>query len=203
MSKYLGSDEFQKDMKDLETRVKKLRAEYNQYLVGVLKAPPTFSVAMIQKIVRKYAGNRTLKGPQRFRYFNLVAKFNTMMEFYNRRLRDIEKGRQTSFGYVKSDTEAMDTAKEKVKQMQPTPLDKGHILSDVKNQNTTMRHMFSKWNEFASHLDDATNKIDFDKFKKIIVYKTDQLLEAKECKAIKYKMTVVNGKIKIQAKPIK
>jgi len=203
MSKYLGSDEFQNDMKDFDVRLKKLRAEYNQHIVGVLKTPPTFSVAMIRKIVRKYAGNRNLKGPQKFRYFNLVAKFNTMMEFYNRKLRDINQGKQTTFGYMKENTEVMQAAKEKVKNMQPIPPDKGHILANVKNQNLTIKNMYDKWNEFASYTKDNSAQMDFDKFKKIIAHKTTQLIEAKGCKAVKYKMSVKDGKIKIQAKPIK
>ena len=203
MSKYLGSDDFQKDMKEFETRLKKLRAEYNQYIAGVLKSPPTFAVAMIRKIVRKYAGDRSLKGMQKFKYYNLVAKFNTMMEFYNRRLKQIQNGQQTTFGYIKDSDKTVSQARDKAKQIMPPPVDKGHIISNVNRQQATMKNMFEKWNEYASHVGSVQHQMDYDKFSKIINHKTQQLLEAKQCKAVRYKLTVQNGKIKIQAKPIK
>ncbi|MBN1297221.1 hypothetical protein JXA80_10605 [bacterium] len=197
------SEEFQNDMKEFENRLKQLRAEFNQYLGGTLTSPPNFSVAMIRKLVRKYAGDRTLKGVQKFTYYNLVAKFNTMMEFYNRRLRDKEDGRQTAFGYIKDSQTLVQDAREKARKKMPLPTDKGHIIANVTRQHATLKNMYDKWNEYASFLTTPTPNLDFDQFKKIIAHKTDQLIEQKNCKAIQYKLTVKDGKIKIQAKPIK
>jgi len=92
----IAAEEFEKDMKEMTTRLKVLRAEYNQFLSGVMQAPPHFSEAQIRKIIRKYATTRGLKGVQRFQYFNLVAKFNTLMEFYNRRIKE-KTGRETDY----------------------------------------------------------------------------------------------------------
>lgn len=202
MAKLRANDEFQTDMKDFERRLKQVRAEYNQHLAGVLSTAPNFSVAMIRKIIRKYAGDRSLKGVQKFRYYNLVAKFNTMMEFYNRRLRDMEMGRATTYGYVKSSEELQS---DRVSSMRREAMknDKGHIIANANQQNITVRKMYDKWNDYAADLETAPANMDYDRFKKIINHKTNQILKEKKCRAVNYKLTISDGKIKIQAKPIK
>ncbi|MBN1879263.1 hypothetical protein JW823_04055 [bacterium] len=203
MKKYQGSEEFQKDMKDFETLLKKMRAEFNQHLIGNLKTPPDFTVAITRKLVRKYAGDRTLRGTQRFQYFNLVAKFNTMMEFYNRRIRDKELGKQTSFGIIREGSSPeIEAARKKARQMEPVTPDKGHIVANPQRQFTTLKKMYETWTEYSNHLN-LPPDMDFDKFQRVITQKTEQLLSQKQCKAIRYKLTVTDGKIKIQAKPIK
>lgn len=203
MAIHKGSEEFQNDMKDFEIRLKQIRAEYNQYLGGNLQAPPNFSVAMVRKIIRKYAGDRTLRGTQKFQYYNLVAKFNTMMEFYNRRIRDRDDGKQTTFGYIKNGDKILKNLKTKGSGSLPMGHDRGHIVSNVSRQHATLRNMFDKWNEFSSHSSTAGPEMDFDQFKRIIGHQTEKILEKKNCKAVKYKLTIKDGKVKIQAKPIK
>jgi len=63
--------------------------------------------------------------------------------------------------------------------------------------------MYDKWTEYSSHLTQPGPQMDFDQFKRIIGHQTDKILETKGCKAVKYKLTIQNGKVKIQAKPIK
>lgn len=198
-----GTEEFQKDMKDFEVLLKQLHAEFNQHLIGNLQAPPNFHIAQARKLVRKYAADRTLKGMQRFHYFNLVAKFNTMLEFYYRRLRDKEEGRRTSFSFIKKEAEQPAGAGTPVGTQSETPLeDKGHLVADVSRQQVTLKKMYATWVEFSKKLD-SSSSIDFDKFQQIIARKTEQLIDQKKCRAIQYKLTVQDGKIKIQAKPVK
>ncbi len=194
-----ASEEFQKDMKDFETLLKQLNAEFNQHLLGTLQAPPNFHIAQARKLVRKYAADRTLKGMQRFMYFNLVAKFNTMLEFYYRRLRDKELGRQTSFSLTGA---AADTKKTDRALLPIQPEDKGHTIIDGAKQQITLKKMYDTWVNFSKSLNTPLS-MDFEKFQQIINRKTEQLIEQKKCKAINYKLTVENGQIKIQAKPVK
>lgn len=203
MKKFQGTEEFQKDMKDFETLLKKLRAEFNQHLIGNLKSSPDFTIAITRKMVRKYAGDRTLRGTQRFQYFNLVAKFNTMLEFYNRRIRDKELGRQTAFSLTKpNDSPELEAARQKARKMEPLNQDKGHVVANPQRQFTTIKKMYETWTEYANHLEKPPD-MNFDKFQQVIATKTEQLMAQRQCKAIRYKLTFQDGKIKIQAKPIK
>ncbi len=201
----ISIEEFEKDMKEMEIRMKVLRAEYNQYLTGVLKAPPNFTVAFLRKQIRKYALIRGLKGVQRFQYFNLVAKFNTMMEFYNRRIRDKQEGKQLTYGFVRTDPNTENNSQDSPdpeKRIEYVP-DKGHIISNARKQNATMRHMYEKWVDFSKQTRGSAPKIGFDKFQSMINSKTQQIKTNKDCRAVKFKIVLVDGTVKINAKTIK
>jgi len=198
-------EEFETDMKEMETRMKVLRAEHNQYLTGILKAPPNFTVALLRKLIRKYAMVKGLKGVQRFRYYNLVAKFNTMMEFYNRRIREKQDGKQFTYGYVKTDpstSSAQQDQHDSKPQAEFIP-DKGHIVSDASKQNATLRHMYDKWKNYNEKTRGDAPKVEFKKFQDMIHKKTQQIQDKSSCRAVKYKIVLVDGKIKINAKTIK
>lgn len=193
--------EFEKDMKEVETRLKVLRAEYNQFLAGTLKFPPNFTEAQIRKIVKKYAGVKGLKGVQRFQYFNFVAKFNTMMEFFSRRLKDKQEGKGV---YASASIE---------KQFRDGQGDPGgkpgsgkartHVVADVRRQSTTIAALFDDWNMAAGYSSQPLAKINLEAFKDIIRSKTDQIRKAKGCDAVRYRIILEDGKVRIKAKPIK
>jgi hypothetical protein len=197
----INLEEFEKDMKEMETRLKVLRAEYNQFLNGTLPCMPNFTVAQIRKIIKKYAILKGLKGIHRFQYFNLVAKFNTMFEFYNRRARDKQEGKSMSYSLTTSSKigELRQTFRPILKE---APIDRGHIISDVSRQQTTMKTMFNKWLEFTEFQKGTSPKIEFNKFSQLIQSKTEQLMEKKKGRAVKFQMALKDGKVCIQAKII-
>jgi hypothetical protein len=199
--KHKGTEEFQVDMKNFETFLKKLRAEYNQHLIGNVQTPPEFTVAQVRKIIRKYAGDKTLRGTQRFLYFNLVAKFNTMMEFYNRRLRDIEQGRQTAFRITKPGKNESTAKPQHLKTGVPEQ-DRAYVIANTNQQQIAVKKMYEQWSQYSTIAESAPH-LDYDKFQTVIKKKTEQLLRQKNCKAIRYKLSIQDGKIKIQAKPLK
>ncbi len=199
--KYKATEEFKNDMKNFETLLKKLRAEFNQHIIGNLQTTPDFTIAQARKLIRKYAGDKTLRGTQRFMYFNLVAKFNTMMEFYTRRLRDMEQGRPTVYRITKSSETESQIKNQPVKK-QEAPEDKGYVIANAQQQQIAVKKMFEQWSQYSSMTESAPD-MDLDKFQTIINKKTEQLLSQKNCKAIRYKMSLQDGKIKIQAKPVK
>jgi hypothetical protein len=196
----IDNDDFEKDMKEFEARIKVLRAEYNQYLGGSLKYPPNFHEAQIRKIIKKYASSKGLKGVQRFQYFNLVAKFNTMIEFYGRRIRDKQDGIVRHYGLLSPEQE--DQLK-LTRQSNPSQtIDRGHIIADSSRQLTTVKSMFEVWNQRVASSSKPLAQMDFDRFKIMIQSKTEELCKVKGCKAVRYRIVLEKGQVKIKAKPI-
>jgi len=129
------------------------------------------------------------------------------MEFYNRRIKEKQEGKQITYGYVKTALKTSKKSGAPPSHTSATPdnfiPDKGHVLSDVNRQKATLRHMYKKWCDYSSHTRTKAPSIDFDKFHKMIKKKTDQIRDKKECKAVKFRIVLKNGKVKINAKTIK
>ena len=143
MPKYsFDLEEFEKDLKDFENRLKVLRAEYNQYLNGTLKNLPIFNESQIRRLIKKYAALRDLKGWRRFQYYNLVAKFNTMMEFYGRQVRDRKEGNRSQSGgqHAPSRPDLVPPEKLAEARRKLNPVrSRSHIVSNTANQETTLQ----------------------------------------------------------------
>ncbi len=207
MPKYsFDLEEFEKDLRDFENRLKVLRAEYNQYLNGTLKNLPIFNESQIRRLIKKYAALRDLKGWRRFQYYNLVAKFNTMMEFYGRQVRDRKEGNRalSSGQHPSSRTELVSREKLEEARRKLNPVrSRSHIVSNTANQETTLQELFKEWqDQQKQHADSGTPQLDYNRFRSMIDQKTRQLQEAKGCKAVRYKIVAEQGKIKIKAKAI-
>jgi hypothetical protein len=190
--------EFDKDIKDLETRLKVLRAEFNQYLAGTIKFPPNFTEAQIRKVIKKYAIVKGLKGLQRFNYFNLVAKFNTMMEFYSRRIRDKQEGRG-AYALAKQQEDFSPHLRGKLDEKHI----RSHVVADLGKQSNTLKALYDDWNHATARSGSSGPSMDKDKFARMVQTKTDQLIKAKGCDAVRYRISLKDGKVRIKAKPIK
>lgn len=80
------------DLNLLERNIDTLKHDYEQYFVGVNKTPPTTLRTAAERLIRKYSGMGINNAGLRFRYHNLVARFNTLSELWTRRLRMREEG---------------------------------------------------------------------------------------------------------------
>jgi len=143
---------------------------------------------------------------ERFKYFNLVSKFNTMIEFYGRRARDRFEGKRLTYGYVRGDSDKKSAEPAQPQTGMPDRSSQpaqSHVIADVKKQSTTIRHMYNTWNNLIPKTGKSAPDFDFNKFKEMIQSKTDQLRKVKGCKAVRYRITMDKGKIRIKAKPIK
>jgi len=82
----------EQELKSLELRLEKLRVEYDQFFMGIVKVPPVKKREKLQRDLRfselKKANNTSL----RFRYQNLTQKLTTYSAYWERTMRQIEDG---------------------------------------------------------------------------------------------------------------
>jgi len=90
MKRFMGIAE---DLFILEARLKELVTSYEQYFIGIEKREPLKLLEEVEKMVRRYATTPINNTMYKHRYNNLVARFNTYRQHWNRILREIEEGR--------------------------------------------------------------------------------------------------------------
>lgn len=76
-----------------ESKLKELITRYEQYFMGLEKREPLKQVEEFEKLVRRYAVTPINNTMHKHRYNNLVARFNSYRQHWNRILREIEEGR--------------------------------------------------------------------------------------------------------------
>jgi len=84
--------EFSAAVKELETRIDRLQALYNQYFMGIEKIEPMTVRKNVDRQIRTMRRHRINHTATRFKFQSLVQRFNTLQTYWLRVSRQIEEG---------------------------------------------------------------------------------------------------------------
>jgi hypothetical protein len=85
-------DPVDEDLDELDQGLKRLRVEYDQFFLGIVKRPPESLQGRVQKIIVKYANETLRKTHQKFRFNQLNSKYQIYRQQWGRTMRQIESG---------------------------------------------------------------------------------------------------------------
>jgi hypothetical protein len=85
-------DPVDEELEELDQGLKRLRVEYDQFFLGILKRPPNVLQGRMQKVIVKYANQVLQKTHQKFRFNQLNSKFQIYRQQWGRTIRQIESG---------------------------------------------------------------------------------------------------------------
>lgn len=85
-------DPVDEELDELDQGLKRLRVEYDQFFLGILKRPPEVLQGRMQKIIVKYSNQILRKTHQKFRFNQLNSKFQIYRQQWGRTIRQIESG---------------------------------------------------------------------------------------------------------------
>ncbi|MEK6791485.1 MAG: MXAN_5187 C-terminal domain-containing protein [Deltaproteobacteria bacterium] len=86
------------DIVAFESKVARLKLEYEQYFMRVLRREPANLRAELDRLVLSYTGMNTTNSMLKFRLNSAISKYNTYRQYWNRTLREIEEGRYSRRG---------------------------------------------------------------------------------------------------------
>lgn len=85
-------DPVDEELEELDQGLKRLRVEYDQFFLGILKRPPNVLQGRMQKLIVKYSNQILRKTHQKFRFNQLNSKFQIYRQQWGRTIRQIESG---------------------------------------------------------------------------------------------------------------
>jgi hypothetical protein len=84
------------ELQRVEDGIRKLKVQYELYLVGAEKVPPTKLHEEIDKLVKKFSIMNFQRSGDRFYFNNILNRYNAYSELWNKQLRNREEGRTPS-----------------------------------------------------------------------------------------------------------
>ncbi|MDE3154859.1 MAG: hypothetical protein KGN76_07130 [Acidobacteriota bacterium] len=87
----------ERDLRTLETELKRLESEYNMFFAGRLPRPPWETRARVEALVKRYDRAHVQSYADRFRFATLQARFQAFLDLWDRGLRAREEGRPGPF----------------------------------------------------------------------------------------------------------
>jgi len=132
-------EDVEQTLSELEHHIQRLKIEYDQYFMGALRREPTLLRGKIQRTLTKYTNEPPRNTLQKFRFNQLMAKFQSYRSMWGRSLREIEAGTYKRHRF-KAQLHESEAAEEKPPekgpaQSGPSPVDKLYdALADARKR---------------------------------------------------------------------
>jgi hypothetical protein len=82
----------ERELGDLETRIERLRALYEQYFMGIEKLEPQIPRKDVERKIQLLRKDQFRNTALRFKFQMLIQRYNTMQQYWARITREIENG---------------------------------------------------------------------------------------------------------------
>ena len=84
--------EYKQTIEDLEPKVERLKALYQQYFMGIEKIPPHVLKKDVERTIWRLRRTRLQNTQAKFKFQQIIQRYNTYSQYWSRILREIEKG---------------------------------------------------------------------------------------------------------------
>lgn len=184
------------DLDKIEEATFRLQKDWDKFFSGIDKKAPYEARQRLDRLVRKYVGIEIPNNAERFRFQSLAARFNTLSDLWNRRLRALEEGRPVS-GYRPSVRPMAETTTEKP----PVPIKAEVRISTLREDEDGVSRLYEQFQ--AARKSTGEPGLKLDAFRKLIAQHRVRLLEEKEAVAVDFRISSEGGKVSLKAKPIR
>src|SRR5580698_10299004 len=88
----METTEDERTLEDLETRIERLRALYEQYFMGIEKIEPQIPRKEVDRRIYVLRREQIRNTAMRFKFQMLIQRYNTLQQYWHRITREIENG---------------------------------------------------------------------------------------------------------------
>ena len=175
----------------LDNKIKQLKLEYEQYFMGSRPREPIVTKGEVQKLVTRYQNTPIQNTALRFRFNNICSRYFAFRRQWDAILRRIEEGtyeRQVFRANLRERERADARAKggdEKA----------GAVPSDA--------DIFDSYLAAREKCGEGTKGVTRKKLDKVIAKQRDAICEKYNCKDVRFRVVVEDGKTKLKASPVR
>ena len=200
----------EEDLTRIEEGTFKLQKEWERFFSGQERKAPFESKQRLDRLIRRYIGVEIRNNIERFRFQSLTAKYNTLSDMWNRKLRAIEEGRPMTSTQLKQARDLADATGTQP----PTPLApsarstetqppaRNEIrLSTLRDDEQGVKDLYEQFRTARASVGES--EVKYESFRKLITQQRTRLLDEKDAVAVDFRIAVQDGKVALKAKPVR
>jgi len=190
----------EQDIAQLETLLRKLEKEYDQFFCGLLRREPADTENAVLAIVRGYAGRPIQNPTLGFKYTSLVARYNSFRTVWTRKMREREEGRAAGNAVARR------VAPPRAEPRHPvhTAARPGEYLaSDPLHESRHLEQFFETYRRLREESGESTAKLQVETFQRALAEKVDKIKREQGCEAVLIRVVNDQGRTRIVAKPFR
>lgn len=178
----------EEELLKLEDDIRRLKIEFEVYFNGGAPRPPQDTVYRVEICIKRYSADQSkLNFGQRFKFNQLVQKYQVNHQLWSRKLREKEEGR----GQFASRRE----------EPQPVPSDgvTRVVLSDASQQREKVDALLTAMVNAKRQVGENVEGLDPAAFARFVEQKTRQVKDSLGCDKVQFTVSVEDGKVKFKA----
>jgi len=189
------------ELDKLEEDIRKLKNKYDQFFTGISKMPPMHERRMLEVFIFEIGKQKMRENARRFRYNQLLSRYNQYREMWGRKMREREEG-PLDFRRRKA---ALDEPSAPPKQSAPLRVTSRSPESYVKlapgSNGEAIRDLYNQIEKEHRKLGKNPN-LTFEQLRSMVEKQSEQVRERYNVDVVGFRVDVVDGKVKLKAKPI-
>lgn len=191
------------DLTRIEEGTIRLQKQWDRFFSGQERKAPFEARQRLDRLVRKYVGVEIRNNVDRFRFQSLTARYNTLGDMWNRRLRAIEEGRPTVSPLLQRarDAAEVESSERRTSRDAVPPAPCQIRLSTLREDDSGVQELYEQFKSARASLGEPAVKLE--SFQKLIAQHRARLLESKDAVAVDFRISTQDGKVTLKAKPVR
>ena len=177
----------EEDLSRIEEGTTKLQKDWDRFFSGQERKAPFEAKQRLDRLIRRYIGIEIRNNVDRFRFQSLTAKYNTLSDLWNRRLRAIEEGRPVGGRVTPSAMVATEPAFAPAVHAPPANPRKLEVrLSTLREDDAGVKELYEQFR--AARAAVGEGEVKYESFRKVVAQQRVRLLEEKDAIAVDFRI---------------
>jgi hypothetical protein len=190
------ADRVEQDLAQLETLLRQLEKEYDQFFSGQKREEPTKTEKEFLGTLKASAARTAANSTQAFKYNTLVARYHAFKTVWNRRLRQREEGRgahatRPSPARAESHPPAAAAARQE------------YLTSDPLHEPRHLQQFFETYRRMRETSGESNAKLRPESFGKALAEKVEKIKREQKCDSVLLRVVTDQGRTRLVAKPFR
>jgi hypothetical protein len=191
------------ELDKLEEDIRKVKSKYDQFFAGIQRVPPAQERRNIEIFLHELGKQKMRENARRFRYNQLLTRFNQYRELWGRKMREREEGpvdfrrRQTAMSVPFEAPEPQQAAPQRVTSAQADP----YVRMAPGSNGEEMKRLYDEIRN--EHLKQGKQpNLTYEQLSAMVQKQSDLVRTRYQVNTVAFRVETVDGKVKLKAKPI-
>jgi hypothetical protein len=191
------------ELDKLEEDIRKVKNKYDQFFAGITKMPPQHERHLVEISIHEIGRQKMRENARRFRYNQLLSRFNQYRELWGRKMREREEG-PLDFRRRKAALDEPTQAPPPPRPIAPrvtSPSSDSYVKLVPGANGEAIRDLYNQIEKEHQKLGKAPN-VTFEQLRSMVEKQSETVRERYNVDVVGFRVDVVDGKVKLKAKPI-
>jgi UDP:flavonoid glycosyltransferase YjiC (YdhE family) len=191
------------ELDKLEEDIRKIKNKYDQFFSGIQKLPPMHERRLLEVYIYELGKQKMRDNTRRFRYSQLLTRYNQLRELWGRKMREREEG---PVDFRRRAAALREPAPPMPPPIPPTPRVTStkadpYVTVTPGSNGEEIQQLFGDIEKEQLKLGRPPN-ITMEQLKSMVQKQSDLVRTKYHVAAVAFRVDVVDGKVKLKAKPI-